>query len=102
MRKTIFLFVSLFITANFAWALDAQDDLQEKLKGDGVILVRNDKPFEPLEIHINQKGRHLLCLTNDLTRFNLYTVGEYTFKSGQTTALVRCINGLLDIGNGYI
>lgn len=89
------------------WAIAAanpnfQDNLAEELKSEsGVILVRNDT-IQPLEINEKQTGKHLLCLTGDFKKFFLYKVVKETFVNGHTTALVRCNDGRIYVGGGYL
>ncbi len=80
---------------------DIQAYMSEVVKKDGVLLVRNDTR-EPYEVGVGSVGKYLMCLTTDLTTARMYLVTKDLFRKKQVSILVRCADGNLLVGPGYI
>lgn len=103
MKKLLIPFLSLLLYwTTPVRAEDIQTTLALVAEEQGMIFVRNDTILEPVEVYRSQTGKLLVCLTNDMKKFRLYKIANETFTGGQESALIRCWNGNIHVGKGYL
>lgn len=98
--KILVLIFTLFFTSLTTAGLDFRTELSESRKVVEIIHLHSDSRI-PDEISYRQTGKFLLCLNRNGVDFLVYPVTRRTFRRGELSVRVFCLNGKIIISKGF-
>lgn len=99
---SVAVFSTVVLVLHYLFFYSSLDEIQNAaavtVRSEGEIFLRNDKPFEPVQIHQSQMGIIMVCMSTDLTKAVRYMIIKRLFLAGKPKVLIRCKDGKITIG----